>query len=58
MVAAGKDKSLGPDVQQRLTMPRLTEGRLEILPESGHLVPLEASEKLVELLRDFANSDG
>ena len=58
VVAAGKDKSLGPDVQQRLTMPRLTEGRLEILPESGHLVPLEASEKLVELLRDFANSDG
>ena len=54
VIAAEKDKSLGPEVQERLTMPHLQQGRLEVVPQSGHLVPLEASDKLVELLRDFA----
>ncbi len=54
MIAAEEDKSLGPEVQRRLTMPRLAEGSLKVVPKSGHLVPMEASDKLVELLCDFA----
>jgi pimeloyl-ACP methyl ester carboxylesterase len=56
VIAAGKDKSLGPDVQQRVTMPRLRNGVLEVVAQSGHMVPLEAPEKLAGLIGDFAGA--
>ena len=54
VIAAEKDKSLGPEVQRRLTMPHFPDARLEVVAGSGHLAPLEAPERLAGLLREFA----
>ncbi len=54
VVAAEKDTSLGPQVQERLTMPHFTNAKLEVVQGSGHLVPMEAPERLAELLSAFA----
>ncbi len=54
VIAAEKDTSLGPEVQERLTMPHFSNARLEVVSGSGHLVPMEAPEKLAELLSVFA----
>ncbi len=54
VIAAGQDNSLGPEVQERLTMPHFPDARLEVVAESGHLVPMEAPEKLAALIREFA----
>ncbi len=56
VIAAEKDSSLGPEVQRELTLPRFPQGRLEVISGSGHLVPLEAPDRLTALLRDFASS--
>lgn len=56
VIAAEKDASLGPAVQRELTLPHLKNGRMEVVPGSGHLVPLEAPEKLAGLLREFAGA--
>ncbi len=55
VIAAEKDKSLGPAVQQQMTMPHFRNARLEVVEGSGHLVPMEAPERLAELLNDFAS---
>jgi pimeloyl-ACP methyl ester carboxylesterase len=54
VIAAGMDNSLGPDVQQRLTMPHFPSAHLEVIRESGHMVPMEAPGQLASLLRAFA----
>ncbi len=53
VIAAEKDKSLGPEVQRELTMPHFHQGHLETIAGSGHLVPLEAPERLADCLREF-----
>ncbi len=54
VIAAEKDSSLGPAVQKRLTIPFYPQGRLETIAGCGHLVPLEAPERLAGCLREFA----
>lgn len=54
VIAAEKDKSLGPEVQRRLTMPHFLDVRLEIVAGCGHLVPMEAPDRLADLLAGFA----
>ncbi len=54
VIAAECDKSLGPEVQRELTMPRLRDGTLQVVAKSGHMVPMEAPEKLAGLITDFA----
>ncbi len=54
VIAAEKDKSLGPKVQEQLTMPHFSNAHLEVVSGSGHLVPMEAPERLAELLSAFA----
>jgi pimeloyl-ACP methyl ester carboxylesterase len=54
VIAAEKDSSLGPEVQQRLTLPHFPHARLEVIRASGHMVPMEAPEQLASLLRAFA----
>ncbi len=54
VIAAGQDSSLGPAVQERLTMPHIPGARMEVIPASGHMVPMEAPEALASLLRAFA----
>ena len=58
VIAAEKDKSLGPVVQREFTMPHFTNARLEVIAGSGHLVPMEAPNRLARLLRDFAGTEG
>ena len=53
VIAAEEDKSLGPAVQRQLTMPRLLNGQLAVVPKSGHMVPLEAPKQLADLIREF-----
>ena len=54
VIAAAEDSSLGPDVQERLTMPHFPGAHMEVLRASGHMVPMEAPEQLASLLRAFA----
>ena len=55
VIAAEMDKSLGAAVQRQMTMPHFLDVSLEIVAGSGHLVPMEAPEKLVELIAEFAS---
>jgi pimeloyl-ACP methyl ester carboxylesterase len=54
VIAAGKDSSLGPEVQEQLTLPHFPGARMEVIRASGHMVPMEAPEQLASLLRAFA----
>ncbi len=54
VIAAEKDKSLGPAVQRELTLPHFGDVQLEIVEGSGHLMTLEAPERLAGLIREFA----
>ncbi len=54
VIAAEKDESLGPEVQERLTMPHFANAKLEVVSDSGHLVPMEAPARLARLLSAFA----
>lgn len=56
VIAAEKDPGWGPELQQQLTMSHLARGRMVVVPGSGHLVPMEAPERLTALLREFAGS--
>ncbi len=53
VIAAEKDKSLGPAVQREHTMPHFGNVRLETVIGSGHMVPMEAPDRLATLLTDF-----
>ncbi len=54
VIAGEKDGSLGPAVARNLVLPHLANARFEVVPGSGHMVPLEAQERLTTLLREFA----
>ena len=54
VIAGEKDASLGPDAARALVLPHYTDARLEVIAGSGHIVPLEAPDRLAGLLRDFA----
>lgn len=56
VIAAESDPEWGPEMQQRMTMPYLEHGKLVTVKRSGHLVPMEAPEELVDLLRAFATA--
>ena len=55
VIAAEKDKSLGPEVQRRLTMPHFLDVKLEVVAGSGHIVPMEAPQRLAALIDEFAS---
>ncbi|MGI4951835.1 MAG: alpha/beta fold hydrolase [Janthinobacterium lividum] len=46
VVAGAEDEALGPDVQERETMPSLPSATLHIIAGSRHLIPLDAPEQL------------
>ncbi len=56
VIAAENDPEWGQEMQQRMTLPYLKKARLVTVPGSGHLVPMEAPEKLATLLREFART--
>ena len=53
VIAGEKDASLGPEPARSLVLPHYTDARLEVVAGSGHIVPLEAPERLAALLREF-----
>ncbi len=55
VIAGEKDASLGPETARALVMPQYTDARLEVVAGCGHIVPLEAPERLAALLREFAS---
>jgi pimeloyl-ACP methyl ester carboxylesterase len=55
VIAAENDHEWGAQTQQRLTMPHLNRARQITVEGSGHLVPMEAPDKLAALLREFAS---
>ena len=53
IVAGGQDDALGADAQASLMAPHFAISRLEVIPEAGHLLPLERPDELAALMIDF-----
>ena len=53
VVAGEKDGSLGPEVQQRETMPHFSRAELKSVAGCSHLIPLERPAELAAMLREF-----
>ena len=56
VIAGSADSGLGPAVQEQVTLPNLSAGRMVVVEGSGHLVPMEAPERLAALLREFVGA--
>lgn len=54
IVAGADDPHLGPDGQARLTQPHFATARLVTLAETKHLLPLERTREVAELILDHA----
>ena len=57
VIAGEKDPVLPAPVQTRLVLPHLAGGRLQIVPESGHLIPLEQPAALSSMIAAFCGTD-
>lgn len=55
VIVADLDPVWGLEMQEELTLPHLSNARVATI-ESGHSVPMEAPEELVELITPFAAS--
>ncbi|WP_044874424.1 alpha/beta fold hydrolase [Pseudomonas sp. LFM046] len=53
LIVVGADDQITPVTEARLMHERIAGSRLEILPECGHLPPLEAPERTTDLLREW-----
>ncbi|MFC5699023.1 alpha/beta fold hydrolase [Pseudomonas sp. GCM10022186] len=53
LIVVGADDQLTPVAEARLMHERIPGSRLEILPECGHLPPLEMPERTLALLREW-----
>ncbi len=53
LIVVGADDQLTPVAEARLMHERIAGSRLEILPECGHLPPLEMPERTLALLREW-----
>lgn len=58
LIAGADDENLGPDAQQRLTMPHLSHARLVTLAGAKHLLPMECTDELAALLHEHAAAIG
>jgi pimeloyl-ACP methyl ester carboxylesterase len=56
VVAGEKDPVLPAPIQTRDVLPHLSQGRLEIVPDSGHLIPLEQPAALSSLITGFCGT--
>jgi pimeloyl-ACP methyl ester carboxylesterase len=56
LVVGENDTSLGLEVQQRLTLPNLTRATVQVVPGSGHLIPMEKPAELARHLADFLHA--
>ena len=58
VIAAMHDASLAAPVQEKLTMPHLRNGRLVVVADSGHLIPLEQPSQLASMILSFVSDTG
>ena len=58
IVAGTEEPSLGPDAQQKLTLPHFPKGELIPLKAAGHLAPLERPGLLIEHITQFLTGIG
>ena len=56
VVAGEKDPVLPAPIQNRDVLPHLSRGRLEIVPDSGHLIPPEQPAALASLITAFCRT--
>jgi non-heme chloroperoxidase len=56
IVVGEHDRVLEPDRSRRLA-ELITDARLEIIPEAGHMLPCEAPDRLAEILRTATSPD-
>lgn len=54
VLVGDKDPSLPPETQRTAVMPHLPQGKLEVFPGYGHLLPMEMPETLAESLNAIA----
>ena len=50
IAAGGEDGDLGPEAQRRLMMPHFEDARLVTLEGAGHLLPIERSGEIADLI--------
>jgi pimeloyl-ACP methyl ester carboxylesterase len=53
VLAGAEDGDLGPEAQQRLTLPHWTSGEFDVVPGAAHLLPWEQPEAVAERIRSF-----
>lgn len=53
VLAGERDQVEPPDVLRRCLLPSVPQARFEIVPASGHLLPLEAPAEVAAALEDF-----
>lgn len=53
VITGAKDPSLPAAVQKKATLPHLSHGSLQVIPDCGHLPTLEAPEPLASLISSF-----
>lgn len=56
VISGEYDRVDPPEILQRELLPRLPQAKLHLLPQVGHLSPLEAPDDVAGLLRGFALS--
>ena len=49
------DSNIPPPLVQTEVMPHLLAGKLRIVPQAGHLLPLEVPQTVAQAIRDFAS---
>ncbi|REC93934.1 alpha/beta fold hydrolase [Kushneria indalinina] len=58
IVVGDQDPSLPPRTQRELVLGQFAAPRLEIIPDHGHLLPVEMPQALAALIDDFVGHDG
>lgn len=53
VVASAKDPAIAIDVLDREVMPRMPQARMTMVPETGHLSPIEAPDDVGSAIRSF-----
>ncbi|WP_431357732.1 alpha/beta fold hydrolase [Streptomyces lydicus] len=53
VLAGERDQVEPPDVLRRCLLPSVPRARFEVVPASGHLLPLEAPAEVTAALQDF-----
>ncbi len=54
IVVGDQDPSLPPETQRALVLGQFASPRLEVIPQHGHLLPMEMPRALATLIDDFA----